>query len=339
VSGNGHAPDRPVTPRLDADLGPVNPPPVDTARLEEPLGPPPLLPRGPDRRNGQQGRRPSGRTPGRSDPTATQPTARQQPDEPLPTRLPRRHEVEQARNAVAGAVAFDRPDLRHDGGGDPGWGHLAGPAAATRPGSALDRAREARANRLRAGDPTDPPSSGRDAARTRRPSTSQAPALPVIVLIGVVVALTVGVAYMVITGDGTADPGAGSGTTGTAPPASQPADPLAPPTDVTATEANGSVQLTWTGTAGTNYVVRILQAGVAPGELPPTSATSLTVPPGQLDATSGYCFDVAVAPDPAAGTPAGAGAGAGAAAGAAEGPDRSSPACIRGATPDAVQAA
>jgi hypothetical protein len=80
----------------------------------------------------------------------------------------------------------------------------------TRSGSALDRARQARINRSAASVPREPGASRPPARPTRAGDTasasSDAPALPVIVLIAVVVLLTLGVAYMVITGDGTSDP-------------------------------------------------------------------------------------------------------------------------------------
>ena len=79
----------------------------------------------------------------------------------------------------------------------------------TRTGSALDRARQARLRRDAA------PASGEDESdhraegpKVKGPATPSdgAPAVPVIVLIVVVVLLTLGVAYMVITGDGTSEP-------------------------------------------------------------------------------------------------------------------------------------
>jgi hypothetical protein len=83
-------------------------------------------------------------------------------------------------------------------------------AERTRSGSALDRARQARIGRS-AGSVSAHPGQSRPAAGPARrrdpaPASDGAPAVPVIVLIAVVVLLTLGVAYMVITGDGTSDP-------------------------------------------------------------------------------------------------------------------------------------
>jgi eukaryotic-like serine/threonine-protein kinase len=79
----------------------------------------------------------------------------------------------------------------------------------TRTGSALERARQARMRRYTATgagrpDPEDrAPASG---VKDALPATGGALAAPVIVLIVVVVLLTLGVAYMVVTGDGTSKP-------------------------------------------------------------------------------------------------------------------------------------
>jgi serine/threonine protein kinase len=82
-----------------------------------------------------------------------------------------------------------------------------------RPGSALDRARQARATgRSRRSAPVgEAAAAGVTTAEAQRlrapaPTAGTPPALPVIVLIVVVVLLTLGVAYMVITGDDTNDP-------------------------------------------------------------------------------------------------------------------------------------
>jgi hypothetical protein len=80
----------------------------------------------------------------------------------------------------------------------------------TRTGSALERARQARMRRYAASGAGRPDTDGRAAAPpvkdTSSPATAGALAAPVIVLIVVVVLLTLGVAYMVITGDGTSKP-------------------------------------------------------------------------------------------------------------------------------------
>ncbi len=83
-------------------------------------------------------------------------------------------------------------------------------AERTRSGSALDRARQARIGRSAgpgsAHSGPSRPAAGRARLRDPAPASDGAPAVPVIVLIAVVVLLTLGVAYMVITGDGTSDP-------------------------------------------------------------------------------------------------------------------------------------
>jgi hypothetical protein len=82
-------------------------------------------------------------------------------------------------------------------------------AEQTRTGSALDRARQARLRRDAApGTGEDEPHHRAEGPKVKGPATPSegAPAVPVIVLIVVVVLLTLGVAYMVITGDGTSEP-------------------------------------------------------------------------------------------------------------------------------------
>jgi serine/threonine protein kinase len=79
----------------------------------------------------------------------------------------------------------------------------------TRTGSALERARQARMRRDMASGAGTPDSEDRATAprvEDASPATGGALAAPVIVLIVVVVLLTLGVAYMVITGDGTSEP-------------------------------------------------------------------------------------------------------------------------------------
>lgn len=92
----------------------------------------------------------------------------------------------------------------------------------TRSGSALDRARQARMARS-AGSTPGEPGPDRPVAGPRLkdppPSSDGTLALPVIVLIAVVVLLTIGVAYLVITGDGSSDPG--QDQPGTSPPSAQ----------------------------------------------------------------------------------------------------------------------
>lgn len=82
-------------------------------------------------------------------------------------------------------------------------------AERTRTGSALDRARQARLRRdAPPGKGEQEPDDTAAGPRVKAPvaASDGAPALPVIVLIVVVVLLTIGVAYMVITGDDTSDP-------------------------------------------------------------------------------------------------------------------------------------
>jgi serine/threonine protein kinase len=112
---------------------------------------------------------------------------------------------------VAGAELGGRGPSRLrslSGSERPGSGAF--PAAErTRSGSALDRARQARMRRP-AWSGTGEPGPGQRVAEppaAKAPAASGgAPAVPVIVLIVVVVLLTLGVAYMVITGDGTSHP-------------------------------------------------------------------------------------------------------------------------------------
>jgi serine/threonine protein kinase len=81
-------------------------------------------------------------------------------------------------------------------------------AGRTRTGSALERARQARMRRYAATatGQADPDTHAAPSVRAPVTAAGGAPAAPVIVLIVVVVLLTLGVAYMVITGDGTTDP-------------------------------------------------------------------------------------------------------------------------------------
>jgi serine/threonine protein kinase len=82
-------------------------------------------------------------------------------------------------------------------------------AERTATGSALDRARQARLRRDASPGPAEQvPDQRAEGPKLKGPAAPSdgAPALPVIVLIVVVVLLTLGVAYMVITGDGTSDP-------------------------------------------------------------------------------------------------------------------------------------
>lgn len=194
------------------DLGPVARPPVDVSKLGEALGPPPLLPRVP---GGDADDRPARSMPASPDePAEPSPRALDRPPSTLPTRLPSRYEVEQGTRALGGGTPSTRPASRLPATTptEPMLRRATVPPAdsSTRPGSALNRAREARVSERR------PKSPGVDGGLTGGPlldtptDTSRGatgpPALPVIVLIAIVVALTVGVAYMIVTGDDPADP-------------------------------------------------------------------------------------------------------------------------------------
>lgn len=134
-----------------------------------------------------------------------------------PPRLAPRHEVDPATPGHAPAqVPLERRPLTASGSGGHGASFGTVP---TRPGSALDRARRARGlggSSLGPGSPNvgsdrhAPASTSTTAARAGAPAreapSAGPPALPVMVLIVVVILLTLGVAYMVITGDGGTDP-------------------------------------------------------------------------------------------------------------------------------------
>ncbi|MGH9111797.1 MAG: hypothetical protein ACRDZN_05800, partial [Acidimicrobiales bacterium] len=153
-------------------------------------------------------------------------------------------------------------------------------------------------------------------------------ALPVIVLIAIVVALTLGVAYLIVAGDDPADPVSTDDLQSNASAQADAAgtDTPTPPTGLAATETAAGVELAWDGTIGTGYVVRVLSADEAPRPLPPTAATTMVVASADIEATTGYCFDVSI-------TAAAAGSGGG----DPPAPAPSAPACIRGATADSVR--
>jgi serine/threonine protein kinase len=101
------------------------------------------------------------------------------------------------------------PGARYPSGGDAARSGALPATARTRAGSALDRARQARMRRDAdpgAGEPTPAHRVAGAGVTAPAPGTGGAPAAPVIVLIILVVLLTIGVAYMVITGDGTSEP-------------------------------------------------------------------------------------------------------------------------------------
>jgi hypothetical protein len=137
------------------------------------------------------------------------------------------------------------------------------------------------------------------------------PALPLIILVGVVLVLIAGVAWLVLTGD---DAGL---------PASE------RPRDDAAAEAPGGLavavvpegaQLTWQGEADGTYVVTVQSSTAPPQVLPPAIGTSALVPTPGAPAGTLRCFTVAEAPATdggLAGTP-------------------SAPVCEAGATPEAM---
>ena len=186
----------------DDEPGPVRRPPIDASRRRDPQGRPAQHP---NARGGDDAQRPvTGlRVPVDAD---TPPTARG--SSAVPRIVPRgRAPGEQDTRPGRSPGSGGRRRVSGPEGPRPG----ASPAAErTRTGSALARAREARMRRY-AWSVGDEPEPGQPAAapprdQGRSPASGGAPAVPVIVLIVVVVLLTLGVAYMVITGDGTSDP-------------------------------------------------------------------------------------------------------------------------------------
>ena len=161
---------------------------------------------------GRNGHRPAARSAPAQDVHAHR---REGPATP-PTRLAPRHEVEPpARGHAPEQVPVERRPLTASGPGGHGASFGTVPI---RPGSALDRARRARGLDRSSLGPGSPNASSdrralaststtaRAAAPAREAPSAGPPALPVIVLIVVVILLTLGVAYMVITGDGGTDP-------------------------------------------------------------------------------------------------------------------------------------
>ncbi|HET6664313.1 MAG TPA: hypothetical protein VFG94_08645, partial [Acidimicrobiales bacterium] len=166
VKGRGNGLRPAPTARSD-DPGPVHQQPIDLTGQRDPRGRSARLPHAPDdQARSEQGTRPKG--------------------SPTPHR--------RRRPTASGAA---------ESGAFP-------VAERTRVGSALERARQARIARSAGSSPPGPGPSRPPAGplRLKDPASTSdgAPALPVIVLIAVVVLLTLGVAYMVITGDGTSDP-------------------------------------------------------------------------------------------------------------------------------------
>jgi hypothetical protein len=281
-----------VRPTPDPAVDPLGPPldrpPIDLSQLDAPLGPSPYLPR----RGGRD-------------------TADPEP----PARLPRRHEVTSWQGpAGAGAEAVQpgpprlprATDHRSTRAGEAGLG--AGPREPAVRG-------ERPAPRQVAPDPD------------RKPSTSSAamsgpPALPVLVLIGVVVVLVLGVAWLVITGDDAEAPASdrppaesagGDDATGAA--------DAGVPTGVVATQVPEGIQVTWSGASDASYVVTVLSPDRPPAALPATLGTSVLVPNVDVSSGGGRCFTVALADaQGTAGTP-------------------SDPACTPGASVEGMQGA
>jgi len=141
----------------------------------------------------------------------------------------------------------------------------------------------------------------------------------VIVLLGVLVVLIIGVAWVVITGEGAGQP-ASRTSESTATDAAATGTGAAVPGDVQATLVAEGVQLTWTGDAGASYVVTVLSPQAPPQPRPAAVGTSAMIPAAELGGAPGNCFTVATAD----------------ASGVAGQP--SSPACTPGASVEAMQA-
>jgi serine/threonine protein kinase len=261
------------TPDHDPLGPPQARPPIDLSQLDRPLGPAPYLP-------------PGSAAPG---PPAS---ARARSDEGPPTRLPRRGEPHTWTSPTARSAPGTQVRLPRAGDGE---------AEAT-------GARAARPGPRQVAPAGGPPPTG----ATRGASTGP-PALPLIILIGVVLVLALGVAWLVLTGD---DSG---------PPASERPQPSADgataPTDVRVDEVPEGVQVMWEGSDDASYVVTVLTANAPPEPLPATIGTSALVPNVAGAATGPRCFTVALADD----------------GGAASSGASSEPACTGGATPGEMQ--
>jgi serine/threonine protein kinase len=265
---NGSSPPPPWT---EPDVDPLGPPqqrpPIDLAKLDEQLGPPPR--RAPATARGDEVRR---------DPIPDQPLARGGAAHDGPARLPRRPVVQSwpappthQNGKVGGTRLPPSTEPRPGRASTPEPTRGVGPENGHRPGRTTTR--------LPAGDPTSPgPASGGS-------SPAGPPALPVIVLIVVVALLTLGVAWLVIAGDDAGQP------------ASERPDPppAGTPTDVEATELPEGVQVTWQGDSDASYVVTVLSATDAPKVLPTTIGTSALVPRVGAGPAAGQCYTVALA--------------------------------------------
>lgn len=224
------------------------------------------------------------------------------------TRLPRRHEVTDWQ--APAPPADDRPAARLPRAGAPSAEGAGGRERGSGP------AGEVRAIRLERAEPRQVAP-----APERRAASAGPPALPVIILIGVVAVLILGVAWLVITGDDAEPPasdrpaneqddaGAGAGAAAGA------------PTDVQIGAVPEGVQVTWTGDAQGSYVVTVLAPDQPPKALPEIMGSSALVPTVELGGGAPRCFTVAtVGEDGTAGSP-------------------SAPACTEGADPAAMQMA
>jgi serine/threonine protein kinase len=201
VNGRGNGLRQAPTAGDDGEPAPVQRPPNDVAPGREPRGRPA------QHRHGYPGgetRRPVvgplAPVDGDTAPTARGPSA-------VPAIVPRgRRPDTQATQPGRSPDAGRRGPLV---GSDPARSGAFPAGDRTRTGSALERARQARMRRYAASGAAKPIPDHRAAAprvRDPAPALGGAPAAPVIVLIVVVVLLTLGVAYMVITGDGTPEP-------------------------------------------------------------------------------------------------------------------------------------
>ena len=155
-----------------------------------------------------------------------------------------------------------------------------------------------------------------DRPQPRKGATAGPPALPVIVLIGVVIVLVVGAAWLVITGDDSADP-----TAERRDPTAAAEAAAAAPTGVQVASVPEGVQVTWQGDAEASYVVTVFAPDQPPEVLPASAGTSVFIPDAEA-ATAGRCVTVAAVQGTSgpAGTP-------------------SVPACTPGATIEGMQRA
>lgn len=210
-----------------------------------------------------------------------------------PRRLPRRHEVDDGATARPSTPRLPRAGEQ-----------LAGAAGDGRSERPRGEIRPVRLERDR-----DRPAS---TAATGRRRSAGPPALPLIVLIGVVVVLLVGVVWLVVTGadeppTSETDGGTASGETRGA----------AAPTAIELTRTPEGMQVSWAGDEEGTYVVTILSPDQPPKSLPPTGGTSVLV--GNVELGDGTrCFTVAAVEDGRAGPP-------------------SDPVCPPGVSPDAVR--